>query len=70
MLQWIMSRFRGTNTHETIPLLNGEAVEEKIISDCGKRYTIHTHRCCDCGVEHTVRVDVGKKSLTFAYWRE
>ena len=27
------------------------------------------HHCCDCGLRHDVRVNIGPKNLVFRFWR-
>ena len=55
--------------HETTPLLDGETTFVRISRNGTERFTVHTHECCDCGLEHKVKIVIKRNRLEFQYWR-
>lgn len=68
MWKWLLRKKK--QEHETVKLMNGEPIDSPIQKENGIRFVEHYHKCCDCGLRHDVRINIGRKILTFHYWRE
>jgi hypothetical protein len=70
-LKLLICYIRGGDSdseHETVQVIDGVPVDERIIRKGGSRFTEHTHTCCRCGLRHKVRIDVRRTMLSFRYW--
>ena len=70
MLKRILSVFNRHKLpdHKTVQVYDGEPVDEVIHKDENGRFVRFTNTCCDCGLRHTIRINIRRNKLIFRYW--